>query len=126
MGNCLFDALNAFLRVGSSHTLRTALCDYIAEHRATFEQAILALRYDSVEKYLERMRRDGVNGNHVMVCAAALKYRARVQIRMPNGRVFVEEPLDGAVQRRVFLKWVPGHYSVANQHSAQHKPHDSF
>jgi len=128
MGNCLFESLNAFLHVGTSYALRQALCDYIDANRSHFEQDILALRYSSVDNYLETMRRDGVDGNHIMVCAAALKYHARVQIRMPNGRVFIEEPQQQQQQqqhqaplRNVFLKWVPGHYSVAKKDCPKHR-----
>lgn len=122
MGNCLFESLNAFLHVGTSDKLRQALCDYIDANRSQFEQDILALRYSSVDNYLETVRRDGVDGNHIMVCAAALKYHARVQIRMPNGRVFIEEPpQQQAPLRSVFLKWVPGHYSVAKKDCPKHR-----
>jgi len=114
MGNCLFDSLNAFLHIGSCQALRKALCDYIDEHRVVFESDILALRYDSVDVYLDKMRKDAANGDHVMICAAALRYRARVHVRMPNGRVFVEECSDPV--RKIYLRWVPGHYSVAKQY----------
>ena len=117
MGNCLFDSLKVFIGIASSHALRLALCQYVREHTEQFEASLTASGYRSVDQYVRKMSVNGVDGDHHMICAAALLYNLRVHVHMPNGRVFTEEPAQVTKETRsAHLKWVPGHYSVAGRY----------
>lgn len=99
--------------VTSSHALRLALCQYVCEHPDRFEESVKASGYCSIDHYARRMSVNGVNGDHHMICAAALLYNMRVHVRMPNGRTFTEEPTEvTSATKEAYLQWVPGHYSV--------------
>lgn len=126
MGNCLFDSLNVFIRAKSAHQLRSTLCNYVREHPDMFTESILANGYSSVDEYLEKMSQNGRDGDHTMVCAAALAYNLDIHVQMPKGRVFTESPAaqtvdsdSRSVRKTAHLRWVPGHYSVPRAYYRQ-------
>jgi len=120
MGNCLFDSLNVFIRLPSSHALRLALCNYIRAHPDIFDEAVRANGYNSVEDYVRKMGVNGVDGDHVCIGAASLLFNTKVHVHMPNGRVFTEEPKEiNEKTQTAHIKWFPGHYSVSA--SARHR-----
>lgn len=116
MGNCLFDSLNVFIGLASSHALRTALCEFVAKNAELFREAIEAETKQTVDAYVATMSRNGVDGDHIMICAAAMLYNTRIHTRMPNGQVFTEQPTEIDAQTKdCSIQWTPGHYSVAPQ-----------
>jgi len=126
MGNCLFDSLNVFIRAKSAHQLRSTLCEYVREHPDIFKESILANGFRSVDEYLEKMSQNGRDGDHVMVCAAALAYNLDIHVQMPKGRVFTESPASQTAEhasklsrKAAHLRWVPGHYSVPRAYHRQ-------
>ena len=74
MGNCLFDSLNAFIKLQSSHELRLALCRYVVRNPDTFAVDLQANGFPTVQHYAKHMVRNGIDGDHVMLAAACLLY----------------------------------------------------
>lgn len=125
MGNCLFDSLNVFIGLPSSHALRLALCEYVALNASTFEADIVANDYGTVQRYVDYMSRNGVNGDHLMIAAAALRFNMIINVQMPNRRVFTEQPTHtDSSTRTCAIDWVPGHYSVSKYPQNGAKPRE--
>jgi len=124
MGNCLFDSLNFYLKLASSHELRQTLCRFVLDNRHLFEESAVFNGFSSVDAYVEHMRRDGIDGDHMMLSAAALHFHVRIVVEMPGGGMFTESPApttnvpgngggdERSAVRTLRLCWVPGHYSV--------------
>ena len=110
MGNCLFDSLNRYIKESSSHALRLVLCQYILDHKDVFESFLKFEGYSTVDHYVKRMSRNGVDGDHAILAAAALKYNMKINVEMPNGKIFSEGQDDA--EKVADIKWVPGHYAV--------------
>ena len=120
MGNCLFDSLNVFIGLASSHLLRQTLCQYVAEHAEQFSADVIANNYESVLKYVDHMSRNGIDGDHIMICAAAMCFNTKIHVKMPNQQVFTEEPREVTeLTKSCSITWVPGHYSVSSQQKVE-------
>lgn len=65
-----------------------------------------------VDLYLSRMRRNGVDGDHVMLAACALAYDMRIDVSWPRtGKHAFSEGRHDA-PRLATISWVPGHYAA--------------
>ncbi len=119
MGNCLFDSLNTFIGLANSHALRLALVRFVGQNAERFKEDIIANGYPSVEHYVATMQRNGVDGDHLMIAAAAMMYNTKIEVQMPNQKVFTEQPLEiNDSTKTCSINWVPGHYSVAKARRA--------
>lgn len=118
-----------FIRAKSAHAVRIALCEYVRAHPEIFAESILANGHSEVAEYLEKMSKNGHDGDHTMVCAAALAYNMDIHVHMPKGRVFTESPhqqqqpftsYGNLIRSTAHLRWVPGHYSVPLAYRRKH------
>lgn len=94
--------------------------------RAPDDAHVVDVLQRMTDLYLVRMRRNGVDGDHVMLAACALAYDMRIDVSWPRtGKHAFSEGRSDA-PRVAAISWVPGHYtavrSVAKQTRAPMPP----
>lgn len=115
MGNCLFESLNFFLKEKNNLILREKLVQYIKSNGELFEKDIIHNRHKSVENYCEQMKKNGRDGDGIVLQACVLLYQIKVIVYFRNAsNPLVIEPIKEA-EAIVQLKYTPGHYSVYKQ-----------
>ena len=115
MPNCLFESLNFYLGEKNNYELRKKIVKYIKKHPGIFEKDIIHNKHKSVEKYCDKMKRDGRDGDGIVLQACVLLYKAQIVIHFKTAK----NPLtldSNTIQpeKIIHLQYIPGHYSVYN------------
>lgn len=84
-GNCQFHSLSVFFDSYDHSAMRQIICKFIHRNKTIFQEDILNLGYDNVDKYILEMSRNGTWGDGITLQAFCMIFRVNVWLFMPTG-----------------------------------------